>query len=169
MARVTQHKARQAIVITDPNSVLEDGLHIEELALFDVDGNPVALGGGYRRSEYEHSAPNVGAGLINNSEMTIWPSWRIFKVSTNYPARVRIYATAAQRDADANRAIGNKPQGDHGRLFELVTTADDLQYTLSPVVDLSSDIDDGLYYVAVTNLGEVTRTILTTYHYVRTE
>lgn len=167
MTRVTQHKSRQVIITS--GGTLEDGLHIEELALFDQDGEPVSLGGGYRRAEYIHNTASLAPGAQEATLLTLWPSWRLFKVATNRPARIRIYATAEQRDADLNRALGSKPYGNHGRLFELVTSSDILEYTLSPVVDLSSDDESSNFYATVTNRDSVAGVVTTTYHHVRTE
>lgn len=46
----------------------------------------------------------------------------LIRVSTSHAARVRLYRTAAQRTADAARPIGIRPVGNHGLIFEGVTT-----------------------------------------------
>lgn len=47
--------------------------------------------------------------------------------------RVRLYASAAHRSADASRAVGTDPTGDHGLLLEFVSTAGLTSAWLSPV------------------------------------
>ena len=99
----------------------------------------------------------------------MYPGWRAFKFSTNRPARVRVYRTAAQRDADESRLIKDDPVGNHGRLLEMVTSSV-LSYILSPAVDFASDdVDSSEFYVSVTNLDSVAGTVVTTYDYIRTE
>jgi Collagen triple helix repeat (20 copies) len=126
--------------------------------------------GAYSRDVKTHTTISLAPGASADSLLTVFPGWRAFKAATNRPARVRVYATAAQRTADASRAVGIKPTGDHGRLFELITSSSFLSYVLSPAVDFAADTDDSSdFYVAVTNLDSATGTVVTTYHYVRTE
>lgn len=56
-------------------------------------------------------------------------------IQTSVPARVRIYASPAYRDSDLSRDITTPPSGDHGLLLEVVTTAGQLSYGVSPGVD----------------------------------
>ena len=101
--------------------------------------------------------------------LTVFPSWRAFKIETSRPARVRMYATIAQRTADVSRAVGTDPTGNHGLLLELVTSTGFLTYVLSPVVDFMSDDGSSDFYVSVTNLDTSVGTVVTTYNYIRTE
>lgn len=124
---------------------------------------------GYARTSYVHTSASIALNASDSSTMAVVAGWRALKASTNRPARVRVYATSAQRTADAARAIGTDPTGNHGLLFELVTTAAQLSYTLSPAVDFSSDDGTSNFYAAVTNLDTTTGTVVTTYSYIRTE
>lgn len=97
--------------------------------------------------------------------------WRLLKVQTDVPARIRLYATPTQRDADAARPLGTDPTGDHGLLLEVVTTAGALELTLSPQVDGASMEDPLSTSVAarVTNLSAADASVTATFTYVRTE
>ena len=72
-------------------------------------------------------------------------------ISTTVPARVRVYKSTAQRDADLNRAIGTDPSGDHGLLLEAVTTAGQLAWQVSPGVYVPVTVPQ--VPVTVTNLS----------------
>lgn len=168
MTRVTHQKTRQAILVTsDPLDL--DGPLPDKLQLFNEAGEPLMIGGAYNRQELIYTTPILPGGSYVAEDLELFPSVRVIKVLTNHPARVRVYATEAQRDADLLRSIGVEPVGNHGRLFELVTSLTNLSYTLTPVVDLSSDDDTGVFWVTVTNLSDAAFAIATTFNFVRTE
>lgn len=168
MTRVMSQKVRQAVLVTgDP---VDPNILPEKLQLFNELGEPLMLGGGYARHDEVDTTAVLAGGEIESGELELYPSVRLFKLSTNRPARVRMYPTAAMRDADLYRTIGHKPSGNHGRLLEVVTTAGLLELVLSPAVDVtSSDEFDGTFYVSVTNLGDTAGAVAVTYHYFRTE
>lgn len=56
----------------------------------------------------------------------------IHRVSTDFAARVQAYATPAYRTADAARAVGILPSGEHGVLIDVVTEGADLIKDASP-------------------------------------
>lgn len=99
------------------------------------------------------------------------PGYRLYRIATSHAARVRLYATAAQRAADVLRPVGSDPLGDHGLMFEYVTTAAALAAGLSPLVDgalmenvLTNDIP-----ITITNLSQTARAITVTLTWARTE
>lgn len=171
MTRVTSRKIRQALLVVgealDPNDLPE------EWQLFDAEGTPLAPGGGYARTTITHLTDiPLAFEESENSEFEVHPGWRAFRVSTNRPARVRVYASEAYQlaEAEVERPIGRDPVGDHGLLFELVTTVEDLDYTLSPTVDFISGDGSSIFFVTITSLDEeVTGTVQTTFHYARIE
>lgn len=67
-------------------------------------------------------------GFVNG----LGKSFRIMRIDTNRPCRVRLYQSQAKRAADAARQIGYDPTGDHGLILEVVTTATMLGIGLSP-------------------------------------
>lgn len=92
---------------------------------------------------------------------------RIIDVTTDRAARVRIYASAAQRTADASRAAGTLPTGDAGLCYELVTTALVLSHT--ETVEMNSKDGAAALYVSITNNDAVTHTVQVTITYQRIE
>lgn len=103
--------------------------------------------------------------------MTLAKSYRIIRLATDRAARVRLYTTLAKRDADASRPIGTMPTGDHGLVIEFVTTAGDLDWDTSPVVDGSDGkvAPDGVIPFTVTNLSGATSTVACTLTWIATE
>lgn len=168
MARVTQQRTRQMLLTTgDPQ---DPYLVPEKLQLFNELGEPLMIGSSTFRDVKIHTTSVLTMGQRASNTLEVYPGWRAYRIITNRPARVRLYATAAQRDADVDRAIGVKPTGNHGRLLEVVTEPGLLDLILSPVVDFTSyEPGSSDFYASITNLDTVTGAVVTTYHYVRTE
>lgn len=168
MTRVTSQKVRQAVLVTgDP---LDANELPEKLQLFNELGEPLMMGGGYARYSKDVTSTVLDAGEGEARVASLYPSARIFKVATSAPARVRLYPTLAQLEADEHRGIGIRPRGNHGRLLEIVTTLSMLELDLSPVVDITStDATVPAFHMHVTNLSGGSGAITTTFHYFRTE
>ena len=133
------------------------------------EGPPGTGGASFARAVKVHITASLAPGATEGSVFEVYPGWRAFKFFTNRPARVRVYLTEAQRDADESRPIEDELIGDHGCLLEMVTSSI-LSYVLSPAVDFASDdVDSSEFYVSVTNLDSVAGTVVTTYDYIRTE
>lgn len=168
MPRVTSQRTRQAVLVTgDP---LDPLIVPEKLQLFNELGEPLMMGGGYARYEQAESTAVLAGGESENYTLEMYPSVRLWKITTNRPSRVRVYSTPAQMLADADRGIGVRPTGNHGRLLEVVTTMEFLELLLSPAVDMTSvEAFDPNFYANVTNLGALAGAVEVTYHYFRTE
>jgi hypothetical protein len=104
----------------------------------------------------------------NVSLSNVGAAWRLYKVACDAPLRLRIYASAAQREADTNRDVATKPTGDHGVLFEFVATAEQLTHTLTPMTDLWQNVGT-TGFAHITNLSGTTRSSGVTLTYLRTE
>lgn len=167
MPRVTNRRTRQAVLtVGDP---LDPSVLPEEIQFFNEDGDPLILGA-YPRETREYVTGSLADGATDLGLFNVYKGWRALWAETDIPARVRIYASSAQRLADLARRIGVTPIGDHGLLFELVTTGADLSYTLSPKVDFATDdISSNNYYMAVTNLSGDPGAVTLTLNLVRTE
>lgn len=124
-----------------------------------------------RATAVKTTAASLADGATEVGTIAMATGYRVSKIQTDVPARVRLYATAAQRDADVSRAIGTDPTGDHGLLLEYVTTASQLTGTLTPVVDgysLESTPSTGIP-ITITNLSGAAGSVTTTLTYQRTE
>lgn len=98
-------------------------------------------------------------------------SFRLLKISTSRPARVRLYTTGPNRTADADRAAGTDPAGDHGVILEYVTTAEVLTAGLAPVVDGSNMAAPPVVNTpaAITNTDSIAGTVTLTFTRIETE
>jgi hypothetical protein len=142
----------------------------EKLALFNEEGEPLVIGTQGVRAEFDHTTAALASGAMESGIVDAFPGWRVIRLETNRPARIRLYPTIAQRDDDLDRSVGTKPKGNSGRLLEVVTYEGALTWDMNPTVDLASAAtEDPIFFSAVTNLDSVTGTVVTTYTYVRTE
>ncbi len=77
--------------------------------------------------------------------------------STASNLRLRLYSTAQNREADADRPVGIEPVGDHGVLFDITITPDiqNINYGLFPEVRLvNSDASpNALIYYIIDEVG----------------
>ena len=113
------------------------------------------------------------ASLSNNATedttVTLKPGYRLLKIETDVPARIRVYDSTEKRTADASRQVGTDPTGVHGVILDLVTTASNLIWWLSPVVDGYTVAADDIVPLAITNLSGSTDTVSVTITWVRSE
>lgn len=168
MARVQSQKTRQFLLVTgDP---LGENELPDKIELFNAEGDPLMLGSEGSRAVQIETTTVLDPGELVQETLTAAASIRLYKIGTNRPARVRIYADEGFRSADVLRGIGTKPPPNNGRLLEVVTSPSMLELVLSPVVDLVSKEEFFKdFYVSVTNLDDVAGAVEITYYYIRTE
>ena len=114
---------------------------------------------------------SLDPNTVESGTVTIAKSYRLLEVSFNHPARLRLYATTAQRDADLARPIGIDPIANHGLMLEFVATNDLLAATLTPLVDGydGKSVPDGHIAYAVTSLHTTPAPIAIDLKYIPTE
>ena len=121
------------------------------------------------RNTVEYTTSELESNVSESCTLVAEPGWRCFKLWTSRAARVRLYQTAAQRDNDIVRQIGNDPPAsNHGLLLEFITRGAE-EWTFSPTVDMHSNDGSSNYYGFITNLDESSGTVQVIFHYVRTE
>lgn len=123
-------------------------------------------------------APRTDAEIVTSSiaddawwsgTATLKPGYRLLKIQTDVPARVRVYDSTVSRTADVGRGIGTDPTGPHGVILDFVTTATYLEWWLNPVVDgYTTDGTDSVP-ILVTNLSGGTAVITVTLTWTRSE
>lgn len=101
------------------------------------------------------------------------PQAALLKLSTNHKARVRVYGDEAARTADAARAIGTEPTGDHGVQLDYANNleAGGGRRRLTPAV-LAANLDEPAQkklYLRVTNLEATTQEITVAFLYLPLE
>ena len=126
-------------------------------------------GGGWARQTKTLVTGPLASGATATGTVELAGSYRVLRVTTDVPARVRLYTNAAKRDQDLARPVGVKPSGDHGRMLEVVTT------TALPALDLSPTLDgfveDGTQEVpfSVTSTSPSGGAVTVTLIWIRTE
>jgi len=112
----------------------------------------------------------AAAALANNATATntvnIASRYQLLHITTDHPCRVRLYTSTAKRDADLTRPMGTDPTGNHGLLFEFISTTELLSADLSPLVDGFADTAAIPY--SLTNLSGAIQTITVTLNHVKT-
>lgn len=101
---------------------------------------------------------------VSSASMTLARAFRLFRITTSAPCRFRMYTTDAKMGADASRALGVDPTGDHGLILEFASTPSLLSADLSPTVDGfdGKTPPNGIVPVSITNLGASATTITCT-------
>ena len=125
---------------------------------------------GWSRKDAVISTPSLAQDATSTGTVALAPGWRLYKVQADQAARIRLYASTAQRTQDLGRPIGTDPdlESDHGLFLEFVTTGTLLQAVLSPQVHGYCPSGVSVPY-AITNLDPATGPVVVTLTYVRTE
>lgn len=118
------------------------------------------------REDASFSATSLANNAIASNTVNIASRYQLLHITTNHPCRVRLYTSTAKRDADLTRPIGTDPTGDHGLMFEFISTTELLSADLSPVVDGFADTAAIPY--SITNLSGATQTITVMLNHVKT-
>lgn len=128
---------------------------------YDVTWSDVAALGLSSRTAVTASTLSLASGASANLNATGFKSYLLSKISTNYPAWIRIYSDATSRANDSSRTEGNDPLPGSGVIAEIITTAGNLTQLITPgVVGFNNDdpLSDNVY-IRVTNKDTVTRVI----------
>lgn len=121
------------------------------------------------RQETEIVTTSLDQGATWSGTTTLKPGYRLLKIQTDVPARVRVYDSLASRTNDTNRAIGTDPTGAHGVILDFVTTVTNLTWWLNPVVDGYTTAGDDTVPMLVANLSTGTTTVTVTLTWIRSE
>ena len=125
-------------------------------------GLPGAALGGSDAAVYTRTTPSIANGATNVGSMVLSSAevHQALKISSDVPARVRFYATTAQRTADLARPLGTDPTGNHGVLLDVVLRSEeDLQKILTPSPLLFDSTAFGAVPVTITNMSGATDTV----------
>ena len=126
-------------------------------------------GGGWERQTSVLTTGPLSSGATQVGVTDLAASYRLLRVSTDVPARVRLYTNVAKRDQDLTRPVGVKPSGDHGRMLEVVTTTALPAMDLSPTLDgFVEDGSDAVPY-SVTSTSPSGGAVTVTFTWIRTE
>jgi hypothetical protein len=128
---------------------------------YDITWSNVTDLGLSSRTSITASSLTLASSASANLNATGFKSYLLSKITTNFPAWVRIYSDATSRSNDSSRAEGNDPLPGAGVIAEVITTAGNLTQLITPGV-LGFNNDDPTsetVYIRVTNKDTVTRVI----------
>jgi len=129
---------------------------------------PASVGAGIglstRANLSASSALSISVGSTENFQITGYKTYVLSKVTTTYPAWVRIYSSTASRSADSSRLEGADPYPGSGVIAEVITTSGSLTQLITPgVIGFNSENTvTTAVYLAVTNKGSSSTTIAVT-------
>lgn len=100
---------------------------------------------------YTHTTTTLATKESELFTITPGKKWLINDMATSASARIRVYSSDAKRAADATRAPGVTPMGDHGLLAEAVTTDTNLDIIFKPWAYADTPLNAA--YVRIENYG----------------
>jgi hypothetical protein len=98
-----------------------------------------------------NSAIAINADYATSIELA--KTYQILKFSCATPIRIRVYISQDHQTADLNRASDVLPTGDHGLVFEAITSDSISNINTSPVPTGYNLDDSSTTYITVTNLS----------------
>jgi len=142
-------------------------------AIGSVPATPAGPGGGVRQS-VTVTTLSLAPQVTEHDTVTIALSFTLLSVTVDQFCRVRLYSTAAARDADANRVIGtNPPIGSESELIAdlFLNGNTGLDWTMSPAAyGFNNDNPPSTNsYIAITNMAGSASIINVTLTYVPVE
>ena len=118
------------------------------------------------REDASFMSSSIANGSSYVSTVTIATLYQLLHITTSHPCRVRLYTSTSQRDNDLARSIGVDPTGNHGLMFEYVSTNTVLSADLSPVVDGFATTTSIPF--SIVNLSGSTQTIAVILNHIKT-
>jgi hypothetical protein len=113
------------------------------------------------RTTFNGTTTTIAANGTSNINVTGYKSYVLSKVTTNFPAWVRIYSDATSRSNDSARSQYNDPLPGAGIIAEVITTSGSLTQLITPGVvgfnnanPVTTDV-----YLTVTNNDTISRAI----------
>lgn len=114
------------------------------------------------------AAGTLASGGTATGVVVLAPGYRIYQLSVNVTARLRLYTSVAKRDADLNREIGTDPAPNSGLILDYVTTGAGT-VDLSPLVDGFTADGTANVPIILTNRSASSLVVDATFLYKKTE
>ncbi len=114
-----------------------------------------------RRETVSHTTASLADAATENSDLALGSAGMIRKITADRSCRIRLYTTSAYRTADAARAIGTDPEGEHGLQMDLYLTPSNLVWDFAQAIPFfdGQSTPTGIVKAAVTNLSGSTDTV----------
>jgi hypothetical protein len=108
------------------------------------------------------STGTLAAGAFQIVSFTATPVGMFTNISSDFPARLKVFLTNAYAVADNGRPVNIELTGEHGCFLEAVTIPANLNLDLSPPASYYATVVGNLLYMSITNNDTVSRTITVT-------
>ena len=118
------------------------------------------IGGG--RATLSYTTASIGSAAYETGSLVSPKGYEILRTITNYPARVRLYLSSAQRDADINRPYNANQVGNVGCILDVLTITGNLTFDMSPTPYFANPLSANTTYITINNADTVPRTIIAT-------
>lgn len=132
---------------------------------------PNAVEGRRTRQSAQATTRRLVPGATDSATtIALSSGYRLYSIAVSRPARVRLYETAPQRDADLARPVGVDPGSGVGVVFDFVALTSDV-CMLSPLVE-GADMGSspvGRITMAVTNYDTVAGAVTVSLVFLRCE
>lgn len=90
----------------------------------------------YTQTVRQQATINSPTGSVITGYVSMATVGRLIRLDSNQPLRLRLYTTAAARNADQTRAVSTMPSAGSGLLFEGVTVAGLMGFDCTPVPEI---------------------------------
>lgn len=116
------------------------------------------------RNTFTATTALISSGVTTQLNIDGYKTYLLSKVSTNYPAWVRIYSDSVSRTNDLTRSQLVDPLPGAGIIAEIITTPGSLTQKITPgVIGFNDDnVTTGTIYVSITNNDVVSRAMSVT-------
>lgn len=123
------------------------------------------------RNEVVTDTAAIAQNTMEIGYVTLAKSFQLRKLTTNRPARVRLYMTVGDMTADLSRPFSTTPPANSGVILDIQTNGSTLYQRFDYPIEGYDDkiTPDGQIAFAVTNLDTVTDVVEFTLAYLRTE
>lgn len=99
------------------------------------------------------TVPGLATGEGAFGSLSLGKAYRLMKLVSTGPCRLRLYASPEQRAADGDRSRDLDPQGDHGLILEAIMTTQLLSLILLPAPHGYTEAVSGATYFSIVNDG----------------
>ena len=130
----------------------------------------IAASAGFTRQTAVYTSASLDGGEDEVGTVALAISYRILRVATSRPARVRLHTTSAKRDLDRSRPSTTDPAGDHGIAMEVITTGAVLSVDIPQIIGSSLESTPvSAIPITVDNRDTATGTVVVTLTWQREE
>lgn len=120
-------------------------------------------GSGNHRRKAVYVTHDLQPGEIEKGFITMAMDFKVLDITTDFPARTRLYSTAQGREDDTMRDVATDPPPGMDIILDFVTAVVLLKSSLSPIPEGANleDVPNGLIPISVTSVngGPITVTL----------